>query len=423
MKISFFNSYVQGGAANAAINLFKHLDGIEKTFFYKENISSRYNALTDNDRRFIRIDSHNKNDLTLWKRIIKAINARKYYRRHSKILNNKPAGFEQFSVPNQFASTPISFFSNDPGIIHLHWIAEWIDYSSFFMSLDEKTPVVWTLHDMNAFTAGCHFASGCNQYETGCRICPQLAEDRSVSAIFRHKEDVLSRLTNLNIVTPSFWLSRLAKNSKILEHAKHHVIPNGVDTDCFFPMDCVHEKFNNDSLKVLYVSADLNNPRKGFEYFKVITSCFVDSDETIFYAVGDHILPTNNIIQLGRIDSRQELAFIYSSADVLIFTSIEDNLPNVILEALACGTPVIGFDISDLKRLNEKKYPVYHFPIGDISGIVEQIKKYKLNRINGRDWLEHFRGEYSLRNQAERYLELYRKLVSSYQETPSLGIK
>ncbi len=414
MKVSFFNSYLQGGAANAAINLYNSLDGINKTFYYKENIPERHNKIVDADSSFERVDAHKSNYRSVVQRLHKSLKARSYYSQLNKLLSNKPSGFEQFSVPNQFTSTPISFFSNDPGIIHLHWIAEWIDYTSFFNSLSSNTPVVWTLHDMNPFTAGCHFSLGCDRYIKGCDICPQLASDNSVDTFIKKKVESISRLTNLHVVAPSNWLSDLASKSIVFKNAKHYVIPYAVDIEIFHPSFKRNIHFKSEALKVLYVSADLDNPRKGFHYFKSLTEQFNDTKEIEFYSVGDNITKSDSIKQLGRIDSKQELARVYSSADLLIMPSIEDNLPNVVLESMACGTPVIGFDVGGMVDMVHHNQNGFLFKVGDIKAMAKVIADCNQNRVQLKEMAARgvnlVRESFSTLNQFEAYKKIYQEV-------------
>lgn len=412
MKVSFFNTYLQGGAANAAINLYHSLEGVEKQFFYKENIPARYNSIVETESSFKRVDQHLSQGLSSFSRFSKSLKARKYYKRVNQLLQDSPSGFEQFSVPNQFGKTSVDDFDRNIGIVHLHWIAEWIDYPSFFDSLPDTTPIVWTLHDMNPFTAGCHFSMGCEQYLDVCDRCPQLSDKKSVRSLFSLKQQSISRFTNLHVVSPSNWLSSVARESTLFSHADHHVIPYGIDTDIFKPCESKHPAFEDDRLKVLYVAADLHNKRKGFSYYQDLSESYEGNDDILFYSVGEDSPFASDIKQLGQIDSREELAQVYSSADVLICTSIQDNLPNVILESLSCGTPIIGFGVGGIVDLIDHRKN--GFIVSEIS--TNGLREYLDLCFNQKEILvdmtkaslDVIKQRFSLEMQAEYYRKIYK---------------
>ena len=122
-------------------------------------------------------------------------------------------------------------------IINLHWIAYYQSPVTLKQLLDLGKPVVWTLHDMYAFTGGCHYSSGCSQYQKDCFSCPQLKDNPLglTSALLKDKLDLLVN-SNLTVVTPSRWLGQCARNSQLFRHHRIEVIPYSLETDVFVPL-------------------------------------------------------------------------------------------------------------------------------------------------------------------------------------------
>jgi glycosyltransferase involved in cell wall biosynthesis len=159
-------------------------------------------------------------------------------------------------------------------VYHLHWVAGFLDYGRFFGSLPLGAPLVWTLHDMNPFTGGCHYALGCHKYKDHCGACPQLGSDDPsdlTARIHARKSAALGRMRpeTTMIVAPSRWMTQHAKASTLFRGFDVIHIPNGLDTDVFQPRDrkAARDLFGlpQDGKVVMAAAHYLRNHRKGFD--------------------------------------------------------------------------------------------------------------------------------------------------------------
>lgn len=240
----------------------------------------------------------------------------------------------------------------NPDIVHLHNIHGHdcnLDILLKFIKRN-RIKVVWTFHDCWAFTAYCPYFlfEKCSKWQSECSDCPVFRTkswlfDRS-KYLFKRKKDAMSGL-DLTIITPSHWLADTVKAS-FLKNYPVHVIGNGIDLDTFKPTPSrFREKHNIPQSKymVLGVAFDWDN-RKGLDVFVELASR-LDHEQYQIVLVGtnQHIdarLP-KNIITIHRTQNQNELAAIYTAADVFVNPTREDNYPTVNMESLACGTPII----------------------------------------------------------------------------------
>jgi glycosyltransferase involved in cell wall biosynthesis len=265
-----------------------------------------------------------------------------------------------FSTAN--AGTDIS---NEPAIrdadiLHIHWT------NSGFLSIADlekliklNKPIVWTLHDMWMFTGGCHYVGDCNHFEYECGNCYFLRNpgpnDISHTGWLR-KTKMLGDTKNISFVTCSKWLGGVAKTSSLLKNASIQAIPNPIDTELFSPrkMEEARKKWGIDAGKkiILFGAANIADRRKGLAYLIEALAYLknypgTENVEMVIFGKNKRFdtatLPFP-VHQLNIITSASDLAEIYSMADVFLLPSIEDNLPNTIMEAMACGTPVVAFD-------------------------------------------------------------------------------
>jgi glycosyltransferase involved in cell wall biosynthesis len=248
----------------------------------------------------------------------------------------------------------------DADILHIHWT------NSGFLSITDldkliqlNKPIVWTLHDMWVFTGGCHYAGDCNHFKDECGNCYFLRNpgpnDISHTGWLR-KSKMLGDTKNISFVTCSRWLGEVAKTSTLLKNASVQAIPNPIDTELFSPrkMDEARKKWGIDAGKkiILFGAANIADRRKGLAYLVEALAYLknypgTENVEMVIFGKNKRFdtatLPFP-VHQLNIITSASDLAEIYSMADVFLLPSIEDNLPNTIMEAMACGTPVVAFD-------------------------------------------------------------------------------
>lgn len=346
-----------GGAGRAAYRLHHalRLSGVDSTFF---TLSSKF---TDSSVKVINYDgsltSAPANNLYL-----------DYYLAYLghllKSFVSRPKGLEIFTDVHSEISLSKLDEIHAADIVHLHWVAGMLDYVDAANVFKNKK-IVWTLHDMNPFTGGCHYAGSCTRYREQCGRCPQLgsAVERDLSRdIWNAKRAFISKL-NLTVVAPSRWLATCAMQSSLFKNVPVVCIPNGVPTDVYAPYDAIQAKkefFNIEpQVKLIVFIADsLENHRKGFIYLVKALQRYSPPQELCLVAIGS--LDTtcthdvkHRVVMTGHLEDENILRFLYTMADVLVIPSIEDNLPNTVLEAMACGTPVVGYDIGGIPDMVE----------------------------------------------------------------------
>lgn len=314
-------------------------------------------------------------------------------------------------------------------LIQLHWVSGFIDSGHFFRHLPDGIPVVWTLHDMKPFTGGCHFDAGCGRFRSRCGICPALASDAEKDfsrKIWENKQRVLEAIPGhrLHLASPSRWLAGEVSASALMGRFRVTVIPNGVDTEIFVPV-ARHVaraglRIPADARVVLFVSSSLTDERKGFRYACKAIEGLKKLPGLLMITAGPEA-PTRSFdfpaIHFGAVRSPVLLSLIYSAADLLIVPSLQDNLPNTVLEAFACGTPVVGFDVGGMPDMVRPGQTGLLAPPGDAETLGEAVHKI----LSDAPFREELSGtcrsvaekEYSIDVQAENYIKLYQALMNA----------
>lgn len=320
-------------------------------------------------------------------------------------------------------------------IIHLHWINQgMLSIKEIGKILASGKKVVWTMHDMWPFTGICHHAKPCHFFETKCGLCPYINDTSPEDSIsdptskddysyttFLRKQAAYS-LGDIHFVACSKWLKNLALKSKLVNQHKVSAIANPINTDHYKPKDKTElRKAMNlppDKKIILFAAAKVSDKRKGIDYLIEASRIIAKEDNNcIFLIAGGNseevitqlALPA---INLGYVASG-EMSDVYNAADVFVTPSLQENLPNTIMESMACGTPCVGFNVGGIPEMIDHKQNGY-------------VAKYKDSQdlANGLMWVlqdestnflsENARSKvvnnYSENIIAKRYLEIYDKL-------------
>ncbi len=315
-------------------------------------------------------------------------------------------------------------------VIHLHWFNKgFLSLKGLGNLLSIGKPVVWTLHDMWAFTGGCHYNyKECENYKGACGNCPMVkrASDNDISfQIWQQKKKVYSK-GNLYVITVSEWLGRILETSALMKNIPHGCLPNPIDTDVYHPVDKreVREQLNLSLEKdyLLFVAMNTRDERKGFRYLiealDVLESrkdleliVIGKADEDV---LGSLPLPVN---YLGVIRETEKMVMVYNASDIYITPTLQDNLPNTVMESLACGTPVVAFETGGVPEMVSHKQEGYLCPQKDTEGmakgidwILEDKDRRRSLSINARNKVLE---NYAYNVVAAKYGELYRSLLSS----------
>ena len=315
-----------------------------------------------------------------------------------------------------------------PEIVHLHWLG------AGFCRLESlariNRPLVWTLHDMWAFSGGCFYAGNCTAYKQMCGKCPQLGSKRDVDLsrrIWRRKARSWKNM-NLTVVTPSHWLADCARQSSLFKNRRIEVIPNAVETDIFKPEDpgYCRSRLNLPENKKFILFGAINaasDKRKGFTYLQKALQILSqkgmnDTVELLVYGASEPKTPPDLGLParfMGYIHDDISLAMLYSAADVTVVPSLEDNLPNVVVEALACGTPCVAFNIGGMPDMITHKQNGYLADPFETEDLAEGIKWVLQCRESDENLRKNARMKaeqiYSLKMIAKLHLDLYADIM------------
>lgn len=345
-------------------------------------------------------------------------------RAFARYRSSLKAGFEIFSDDRTAWGSTLVDQVPSASILNLHWIARFVDLGAALPRLCARSPVVWTLHDMNALTGGCHYDSGCGRYEQSCGRCPELGSDREHDlsrSVWRRKRAAYGRIApgRLHFVTPSEWLRDRVACSSLAGAFPVSVIPYGLDVDVF----TVHDRTAARDLLglprrarvVLFVAEVLDNARKGFSFVREALQGLGGAEAPVLLSLGQGrpVVDAAHHVHLGTVTNDRFLSLVFSAADVFVITSLQDNLPNTVLESMACGTPAIGFAAGGIPEMIRPGETGWLVPPGDVAGLREAILSALSDDAGraamGKASRDRVEREHGLRRQAERYLDLYRE--------------
>lgn len=283
---------------------------------------------------------------------------------HDAQLKGRPAGYEYFSFPVSGYQLQLHPLVKKADIIHLHWVSEgFLNVKSFFNELNK--PLVWTLHDMNPFTGGCHHADGCEGFQLACFPCPQLkgtVNERNAEGTLNLKYNAVKklRLSKTAVVAPSQWMLDLARKSKVLGRFDQWRIPNMMETEQFIPMDKVESRKKRnlplDKKLIFFVAHHIQNPRKGI-HFLIDAINLLNREDVLLCSVGyvsQELRSNTSVLQLGYVSDPVVMAELLSAGDVFVLPSLAENFPNTTVESLLCGTPVVAFNVGGISEQIDK---------------------------------------------------------------------
>lgn len=315
-------------------------------------------------------------------------------------------------------------------LVNLHWVAGMLDFR-LLPRLTECLPVVWTFHDINAFTGGCHYSDGCDRFTASCGRCPLMngtpSEEDLTRRSFERKRAALEAVdpSRLTVVTPSRWMAGEAGRSALFGRFERLIIPSGIDCRQFRPVDrtIARRRFDlpEEARIVLFVAEQLTDRRKGLSVLFSALAGAREMDDLLFVAIGrgqgiESALPAGNVRHLGSLREAADLRAVYSAADAFVIPSLEDNFPNTVLEAMACGTPVVGFACGGIPEAVIDGQTGLLAPTGDGPALIRLLRRAMddeaLRTEMGRRARAVVERDYSLELHGRRYAELYARILA-----------
>jgi len=419
MKPLLINTADRGGAAKACLRLHEGL--LQQNIKSKVLLRNKTNSNVPETYQISlqAIERSLKTKIT--DKTIKILKELKLYK--SKVddfFSKRPDGLEMFSYPFSNYNILKSDLYQNADIINLHWVAEFLDYKSFFQN--NKKPVVWTLHDQNPFTGGEHYTE---KYlgidKNGYPIKRNLSntEKNKFNEIIKIKQDALANVEDLHIVALCNWMANEVKQSEVFGKYPVNIIPNSIDSTIFKPRNKAYSRellnIPQNKKVILFVADSISNQRKGYVYLERAFEQIKNKD-VILCSIGakSSTLKTNkNVIELGHVSDEMLMSIIYSAADIFVIPSLMDNLPNTVLESILCGTPVIGFPIGGIPDMVQDRENGYLTKEISVQALVETLNKFiETSEMFDNDTIrKNAVKKYDLQVQAKNYIKLYEQIL------------
>lgn len=416
MKVLLLStSDIEGGAARAAHRLHQ---GLQSSGVVSQMLVQ--NKMSD-DRAVITQRNKLSKEFSKFKPTLDNLLLQFYPDRDRTIFSSQ---WLSDSIPSQVAQL-------EADIINLHWVCS--GYLQIESISKFTKPLVCTLHDMWAFTGGCHYSGECDRYKNSCGACPQLHSSKNWDLsrwIWQRKAKAWKDL-NLAIVTPSSWLAKSASSSSLFSDFRVEIIPHGLDTQRYKPINrqVARELLSLPQDKKLVLFGAINatsDPRKGFHMLqpalqKLSKSAWKEQIELVVFGSSQAENPIHLGFKskyLGLLNDDISLALIYSAADVTIVPSIQEAFGQTASESLACGTPVVSFDSTGLKDIVEHQQNGYRAKCFNVDDLAQGIAWVLENRERHQKLCDRARQkaeqEFNQELQARRYLSLFTEIIDKH---------
>lgn len=417
MKVILLSNATTGGAGRAAYRLQRGLRSVG----FDARMHVRYSSITDSD---VIATPQKFSKLTSKLKLAEHIDATPF-----QLYRQKPNNIFSLQWFSDTALSDLALTSAD--VLNLHWVGH--GYLSIEAIAKLKKPIVWTLHDMWAFTGGCHYNVSCNRYQNQCGVCPQLqsSQEKDLSRwVWKRKIKSWQHL-NLTLVSPSVWLAKCAQSSSLFQNTQIEVIPNGLDTQIYRPLDrhVARSRLNLPQKKKLILfgaTSPTSDLRKGFKYLQsalsyLKSSISPDFADLVIFGASQPKNPLELDFKchyLGKFDDDVALSLIYAAADVMVVPSLQEAFGQTASESLSCGTPVVCFDTTGLKDIVDHQkngYLATPYEAKDlakgIAWVLEDSERHKKLSQQAREKAEQ---AFTLKIQAKRYAALFEEVAHQH---------
>ncbi len=339
--------------------------------------------------------------------------------------------FELDIANSGFDITSLNEFK-EADVIHLHWINQgMLSLNGIRKFLKCGKPVVWTLHDLWPVSGICHYARQCDKFITGCKDCPLLPNRKFCPDLAKqiwNKKKRIYQNSAIHFVACSEWLANTARKSGLTKGLNVSAIPNSIDTNIFQPLDKIKTRkelnLPEDKKIILFVSQKVTDVRKGASKLieavnKICAEHPTSANSIVVALLGSHADVLKQqinfpCIELGYVSGDKRLAKVYNATDVFVLPSMEDNLPNTIMEALACGVPCVGFNVGGIPEMIDhlkNGYIAEYKNADDLAkGIWWVLAETDSNELQ-RNALHKVHSCYSQHSVALKYIEVYEQAI------------
>ena len=370
-----------GGAAIACSRIFQALkkNGAEVKMLVRDKVSDEKDIFTVNKNVFVKF--FNFLNFCLERLCI-------LFKLGFKKKNLFQVSFDNFGALNLLDNPLVE----EADVINFHWTSQGLlSLNQLEKLLKKNKHIVFTMHDMHYFTGICHYARKCNNFENGCGNCLFLKEGKKENDFSRRwflRKMEIERRQKLIFVACSNWLRDTAKTSLMFEKNKVFSVPNPINTDVFRPYDKAkaREKFNlTKKYVILFGAANFTDKRKGLKYLlealrlvHIKNTEFDEDIQLLVFGEGDPAMMNQfpySYKTAGYIKDEKDLAMLYSAANVFVTPSLDDNLPNTVMEALSCGVPCAAFNTGGLPQLIDHNANGYLAELQNSKDLAEGIFK------------------------------------------------
>ena len=417
MRIVHVSIQPEGGAGRAARRLHEGLRriGHESILFVRD--------LTEREEGVVAFDSR----ANVFTRGVRSLRRKRIDADFAVYRRNRTEGQEVFSDDRGVLGAELLRQLPRCDVVNLHWVAEFIDYSDFLWQVPKWMPVVWTLHDMNPFTGGCHYDRGCGKFADACGACPELGsgDETDLSRqIWQRKHGALQRTQagRLRIVADSHWLASRAKESSLFGKLPVEAIHYSLDVEMFAPRDRAAARsvlgLPQNAKIILFVADHPKIRRKGFATLAKALTMLPAERELFLLSMGrekpEFSKPFPHL-HLGYVVEERYQSILYSAADIFVIPSLQEAFGQTALESMACGTPVVGSDAGGIPEIVRDGVTGLLFPGGDPQALAAAVKKLleddERRAAMGMECRRVAVEEHSLEIQARQYAKVYGEML------------
>ncbi len=419
MRVVIINTSERvGGAAIAASRLMDAL---------KDNGIKAKMLVRDKQTDQLTVVQIKKSWLNLWKF---------FWERIVILVNNAFSKRNLFAI--DIANTGIDITATpefqQADVIHLHWVNQgMLSLNQIKKILQSGKPVVWTMHDMWPFTGICHYAGTCDKYTTECQNCPLLHKGgnrRDLSYLTFQKKKALFANAHITFIACSHWLESMAKQSALLQGQTITNIPNAININLFKPRNKQEARkrcgLPSDKKLLLFGSLKITDKRKGADY--LIKACetlcqkYPEMKEKLgVVSMGKEAqlleaLISFPVYNMDYVRDEKKLVDIYNAVDLYVTPSLQDNLPNTIVEAMACGIPCVGFNVGGIPQMIDHLHNGYVAEYKSVEDFANGIH-WALNESEYKELSEaacrKAVSSYSESTIAKKYIDIYNKITEN----------
>jgi glycosyltransferase involved in cell wall biosynthesis len=316
----------------------------------------------------------------------------------------------------------------DVQIINLHWIAGFLTVEDIGFLSNLGKPVVLTIHDKNLLTGGCHCFHGCQKWKSNCMNCPQLIDDRGnyANKVLEAKKKYWN-MENIHVVGLSSHSKEIIKKSTLLSKCEVTVIGNPIDLKVYKPIKQKEEQ-SKSSVKSIFFLPSYSSEIKGIKEMKesmwILAKRYPELNIQIIVAgAGSRQIQDSDypypLVRLGVIDDPNDMAAIYSKADVTAVPSLEETFSNTAAESIACGTPVVGFNTGALKDITGDGERGEVVELGNVEKFAEAIATSLKKNYSTKSFKTYSKNNLSFDKQGKKYKQFFKKVLNDFEKTSS----